>query len=149
MAFRFGCTALPIGPRIFMGTTSATFIGNAAEPSAFTANYAVLGKDSTDTNLQFLVNSNAGSGTKTDTGIPLVAGGLYECSIWFDTGSVTFKMLLVRLDTGDIYHNRGTSTDTPANGALLGAEILSGLSSTTGTAIVLNFCQAVFRTGAG
>lgn len=148
MCFRFGCSALPTGPRVFMGMTASTFVGNVAEPSAFTANYAVLGKDSTDTNLQFLCNSNVGSGTKIDTGIALVATGYYECTIWFNPGSNTFGMLLIRLDTGAIYYG-STSTDAPANGALLAPEILCGLSSTTGTAIVLNFCQAVFRTGGG
>lgn len=148
MAWRFGCSALPTGPRVFMGMTGTTFIANTGEPSALTANYAILGKDSTDTNLQFLCNSNVSTGTKIDTGIALVANGLYKCTIWFDPGSTTFKMLLIRLDTGAIYYG-STSTDTPANGALLIPQIVCGLSSTTGTAIVLNFCQAVFRTGGG
>lgn len=148
MVFRFGCSALPTSPRVFMGMTSATFVANTGEPSAFTANYAVLAKDSTDTNLQFLCNSNVSGGTKIDTGIPLVTNGLYECTIWFDPGSNTFKMLLIRLDTGAIYYG-STSTDVPANGSLLLPQVMCGLSSTTGTAIVLNFCQAAFRTGGG
>jgi hypothetical protein len=148
IAFRFGCSALPTGPRVFMGMTATTMVGVTTEPSALTANYAVLGKDSTDTNLQFLVNSNVSTGTKIDTGIALVANGVYECTIWFDPGGNTMKMLLLRLDTGAIYYG-STVTDVPATGALLAPEIICGLSSATGTAIVLNFCQAVFRTGAG
>lgn len=146
MAFRFGLSQLPTGPRVFMGMTDTTFVANTGEPSAFTANIAVLGKDSSDTNFQFIVNSNAGSGTKTDTGIAPATNGIYECMIWFDPGSNTFKMLLVRLDTGAIFYG-STSTDAPANGALLLPQVLCGLSSTTGTAIVLHFCQAAFRTG--
>lgn len=148
MAFRFGSSTLPTGPRVFMGMTGTTFVANTGEPSALVANYAVLGKDSTDTNLQFLCNSNAGAGTKIDTGIALVANGVYECTIWFEPGSNTMRMLLFRLDTGAIYYG-STATDVPANGALLIPQVLCGLSGTTGTAIVLNFCQAVFRTGAG
>lgn len=147
VAWRFGCSQLPTGPRVFMGLTGTTFVANTGEPSAFTANYAVLGKDSTDTNLQFLCNSNAGSGTKIDTGIALAANGLYECSIWFDPGSNTMRMLLIRMDTGAIYYG-STSTDTPANGALLIPQFMCGLSATTGTAIVLEFCHAIFRGGA-
>lgn len=144
VAWRFGCSQIPTGPRVFMGLTDTTFVANAGEPSAFTANYAVLGKDSTDTNLQFLCNSNAGTGTKVDTGIALAANGLYECSIWYDSGSNTMRMLLLRLDTGAIYYG-STSTDVPANGALLMPQFMCGLSATTGTAIILEFCHAIFR----
>lgn len=148
MAFRFGCSQLPTGPRVFMGLTGTTFVANTAEPSALTAHYAVLAKDSTDTNLQFLCNSNAGTGTKIDTGIALAATGVYECSIWFGPGGNTMRMLLIRLDTGAIYYG-STATAVPATGTALFPQIMCGLSSTTGTAIILNFCQAVFRTGAG
>lgn len=146
--FRFGVSQLPTGPRAFIGMTSATFVANAAEPSAFTANYAVVGLDSTDTNLQFLVNSNAGGGTKIDTGIPLAVNGFYEATIWCDPGSNTMKLLLIRLDTGAIAYI-STSTDTPANGALLSAQALIGLSGTTGTAAVMHMGCIYVRPGAG
>ena len=143
---RFGVTTLPTGPRLFVGMTGTTIIGVTTEPSALTANYAVLGKDSTDTNLQLLVNSNAGSGTKTNTGIPLVTGGLYDVTIWTDPGSLTTYVLLVRVDTGDIFYG-STATDVPVNGALLTPIVAGGLSSTTGTDFVLQFCSLTVRQG--
>lgn len=148
MTFRFGVTTLPAGPRVFMGLTATTFVANTAEPSALVANYAVLGKDSADTNLQFLTNSNASTGTKINTGIPLVTTGFYECTIWFEQGSNTMQMLLVRLDTGAIYYG-STSTDVPATGALMMPQVIGGLSATTGTAIVLHAGAMFVRTGNG
>jgi hypothetical protein len=64
---RFGVSSIPTGPRLFVGLSSATFAAQTIEPSAFTAHVAAFAKDSTDTNIQFLTNSNAGAGTKIDT----------------------------------------------------------------------------------
>jgi hypothetical protein len=143
---RFGASQLPTGPRLFVGMTGATFVGNTGEPSAFTQNYAVHAKDSTDTNIQLLTNSNAGAGTKIDTGIPLAANGWYESAIWTDPGSTTIKALLIRWDTGDIHYTT-TTTDVPAANSTLMPQCLSGLSSTTGTAIVLHFGGYSVRAG--
>jgi hypothetical protein len=89
MVCRFGASTLPTGPRLFVGATSVTMVANTGEPSALTASLAAFAKDSTDTNIQLLVNSNAGSGTKTDTGIALVANGWYSASVWCEPGSNT------------------------------------------------------------
>lgn len=146
---RFGASGLPTGPRVFIGFTSTTFVGNTGEPSALVAHVAALAKDSTDTNLQILTNSNAGSGTKIDTGIALVANGWYEFSVWIDPGSTTVRYLLVRLDTGAIFYG-STTTDVPANGALLMPQCLMGLNGTnTGTAVVQQFGRMIVRNGAG
>jgi hypothetical protein len=144
----FGASTLPTGPRLFVGMTGTTFNAQTVEPSAFTANYAVFAKDSTDTNIQLLVNSNVSGGTKIDTGILLVANGWYEAVIWQDSGSTTVKALLKRLDTGDIFYTT-TSTDVPAAGALLFPQVIGGLNGTnTGTAFVLEFGQMYVRSGA-
>jgi hypothetical protein len=143
---RFGASALPTGPRLFAGMTSATFVGNTGEPSALVAHVAAFAKDSTDTNIQLLVNSNAGSGTKIDTGIPLVANGWYEASVWCEPGSNQIYALLVRLDTGAIWYGTTTS-DVPGNGALLTPQLIGGLSSTTGTAFALHFGSIFVRSG--
>lgn len=147
-ATRFGASQLPTGNRVFIGMTSATFVANTGEPSAFTANYATFAKDSTDTNIQLLTNSNASGGTKVDTGIPLVANGWYESSIWCDPGSNTVRALLIRLDTGAIFYAT-TSTDAPVNGALLFPQSLMGLSATTGTAVIMHQGGLSVRAGAG
>jgi hypothetical protein len=144
---RWGASVLPTGPRLFVGLTATSFVGNTGEPSALTANYAVFAKDSTDTNIQLLVNSNAGSGTKTDTGIALVANAWYESSIWFDPGGGRIYGLLIRLDTGAIWYG-STTTDIPANGSLLIPQVIGSLSSTTGTAIVMHLGTVMARTAA-
>ncbi len=143
---RFGPSQLPTGPRLFVGLTASTFIGQTIEPSAFTANYAVFAKDSTDTNIQFLTNSNAGAGTKIDTGIALAANGLYEASVWIEPGGGRIYGLLMRLDTGEVWYG-STTTDIPANGALMFGQCLGGLSATTGTAFVMQFISMLHRIG--
>ena len=144
---RFGASQLPTGPRLFVGMTSATFVGNTGEPSAFTANYACFAKDSGDTNIQLLTNSNAGGGTKIDTGIPLVANGLYEASVWIEPGSNKVYGLLIRIDTGDIWLG-STTTDVPANGAILLPNLLGGLNgANTGTAFTMKVISMAIRTG--
>lgn len=143
---RFGCSQLPTGPRLFAGMTGTTFVANTGEPSALTANVACFAKDSTDTNIQLLVNSNAGTGTKTDTGIPLTANGWYKATIWNEAGTNSICALLIRLDTGAIWFGT-TSTDVPANGALLFPQVLAGLSATTGTAMILHYGSMVVRAG--
>lgn len=143
---RFGVSGLPTGPRLFAGMTATTFVANAGEPSALVANYAVFAKDSTDTNIQLLTNSNAGAGTKIDTGIALVVDAFYEARIWTNPGSTTVFALLVRMDTGAIFYT-STAADVPANGALLMPQALSGLSATTGVAIVFHFGGYTVRPG--
>lgn len=145
-AGRFGVSQLPTGPRLFVGVTGTTMIGVTSEPSALTANYAVFAKDSTDTNIQLLTNSNASGGTKIDTGITLTTTAWYHAQIWASPGSTTVYALLIRMDTGDIFFT-STSTDVPGNGALMFPQCLGGLSSTTGTAIVLHFGGYWVRNG--
>lgn len=142
---RFGPDQLPTGPRLFVGMTNTAFAGTA-EPSASGGGvYAVFGKDSTDTNIQLLVNS-AGAGTKTDTGIPLAANGWYDAALWTKPGSSTVYGRLLRLDTGDIYYG-STSTDVPGAGNLLFPNVRASLNGTnTGTALNLNIATVSVRT---
>lgn len=144
---RFGHSGtLPTGPRLFVGLTGTTLIANTAEPSALVANYVVVAKDSTDTNIQVVTNSNAGAGTKIDTGIALVANGVYEMECWQEPGSTGWNVLLMRLDTGAIFITQ-TFTDVPASGAALFPQCIGGLSSTTGTAFTLAFGGYALKTG--
>ena len=143
---RFGASQLPVGPRLFVGFSATTFTGVITDPSAPIANYAGFAKDAADTNIQFLTNSNAGAGTKIDTGIALVANGWYEASVWFDPGGGRMYGLLIRIDTGEIWYG-STTTDIPANGALMFGQLVGGLSATTGTAFVMQFGSMAIRTG--
>lgn len=145
---RFGCSQIPTGPRLFVGMTNATFVAVAANPSASrTAANAGFGLDSGDTNIQLIVNDNSTSAsTKTDTGIPLVANGWYEAAIWVEPGATKVNALLMRLDTGAIWFGT-TTTDVPPNGALMSPQVIGGLSSTTGTAMILHVGAVTVRSG--
>jgi len=148
--FRFGVSGQPTGPRLFAGMTGTTFVASTAEPSALVASFAALTKDSTDTNLQFTTNDGSGSGTKSDTGIPLTTNGWYECTIWAPPGGGTIYCLLIRLDDpsgSNIWFGSRTS-DLPANGTLPFPQILGGLNATnTGTAIIMEIGMMHIRVG--
>lgn len=146
MVSRWGPVTLPTGPRLLVGLTVNTFVGNTGEPSAQVTSAAAFIKDSTDTNIQFYTNDNSGGGNKTDTGIPLVAGGWYETSIWADPGGGKVKGLICRLDTGALWYGETTS-QLPVNGALMIPQHILGLSATTGTAAVLDFGHMCLRQG--
>jgi hypothetical protein len=145
---RFGASQLPTGPRLFVGMTNATFVAVTAEPSASrTAANACFAKDSTDTNIQLLVNDNSASAsTKTDTGIALTANGWYEAAIWVEPGATKVNALLIRLDTGAIWFGT-TTTDVPPNGSLMFPQVIGGLSGTTGTAMILHVGAVTVRSG--
>lgn len=144
---RFGASQLPTGPRLFVGMTGTTFVASTSEPGSLTAHLAVFGKDSTDTNIQLIVNSNASTGTKTDTGIALTANGWYEAAIWTEPGATKIFALLIRLDTGAIWYGT-TTTDVPGNGAIMFPQVLGGLNATnTGTAIIMHVGIGCCRTG--
>lgn len=132
--FNFGAITLPTGPCAFIGLTGTTYIGVTAEPSAFVAKYAVLGKDSTDTNFQLLTNDGTTGGTKIDTGIPWVVNGVYRIKLWNDPGSAKVCCLLVRMDTGAIWMG-STNTDVPAAAAMYPQMIGSLNGTNTGTAV--------------
>jgi hypothetical protein len=142
---RFGASQLPTGPRLFMGLTTVTFVGSTGEPSALAASIIGFTKDSTDTNIQFLTKDGT-TAHKIDTGIPLAANGWYEASVWFDPGGGKAYGLLVRLDTGDIWYGTTTS-NLPANGSLFFPMMIGGLSSTTGTAMIIHMGSLWLRNG--
>jgi hypothetical protein len=144
---RYAATGLPTGPRLFVGLTGTTYVGNTGEPSALVANYAVHGFDSTDSSvIQLITNSNASTGTKISTGITFAVNGWYESMIWCDPGSTTINALLIRRDTGAIHYTT-TNTDVPVNGALLFPQCLGGLSATAGTAFTMQFGGYSVRAG--
>lgn len=144
---RHGATTLPTGPRLFAGMTSVTQVSKTTEPSALVAAMAIFGVDSTDTNIQCVTNSNAGAGTKIDTGIAFVVNGWYEMAIWTEPGSTRVFFTLRRLDTGAIFRT-STTTDVPATGSLLFPQVLGSLNGTnTGTAYVMAFGSMFVRSG--
>lgn len=144
---RFGPSVLPTGPRLFMGMSSVTFVGQTIEPSARVGSYVIFGLDSTDTNIQFITNDGTSTGTKIDTGIPLATPGWYEMTIWVEPGSNKCYGLLMRLDTGAIWYG-STTTDVPANGSLMLVQLVGGLNGTnTGTAFTMHYGSIALRVG--
>lgn len=147
LSWRFGASTLPTSPRVFMGLNDAggSFVGNTGNPSANAGSFVVFGKDSGDTNLQFMTNDLGVTAGKSDTGIPIIANGWYQASIWAPPGGGTIYGLLYRIDTGDIWYGSRT-TDMPFNPTALAIEIIAGLSSSTGTSYVLEIGGVIFRT---
>lgn len=146
MVSRFGASVLPTGPRLFCGMANSSFVGNASDPSAFVADFSAFTQDVADTSIQFTVNSGVGGGTKISTGIPWVATGWYEASLWCEPGSNTMYALLIRLDTGAIWFG-STTTDVPRNGIAVFPQLLGSLGTTTGTAIVMQMGSVAIRNG--
>lgn len=140
---RFGGSTLVTGQRMFAGMTTASQIANTGEPSALAASMAALGKDSTDTNFQFL-RKDGTTASKTDSGIAFVANGWYEVAVWSEPGSLTVSFLLVRIDTGAIFYG-SSSTNAPVTGSLLMPQCIGGLAATTGTAFVCHFGGLMVR----
>lgn len=142
---RFSVTTIPTGARFMCGMATNTFIGQTIEPSAWTASYAAFAKDSTDTNWQLLTNSGTTGGTKINTGVAPNTGELYEMSIWMEPGGGTVYGLLLGLVNGTIWYG-STTTDIPGIQTLL-AHTVGGLSSTTGTAVVMQISSMMVRGG--
>lgn len=127
------------GPRVQCGLMVTPM--TTGEPSAG-VNQATFSKDSTDTNIQFMVNDGSGAATKQDTGIPFALNAVYKARIWCPPGpdGGPIRATLVRLDTGDIWHG-SASSNLPAVDTLMGDAMQAGLSATTGTA--MTFCVMV------
>ena len=145
MSFKLGWTQLPTAPRLFLGGSTGSLSG-ATEPSALVESYVLCAADSTDTNLQFMVNNNSGSGTKTDTGIAWVINAWYHYAMWNYPGSLEWHQLLVREDTGAIYY-RKTSTDVPPTATGLQPFIRGFLTASTGTAIIMDLGEVKLKAG--
>ena len=146
---KWGCSTIPTGPRLALGMTNSasTFNASASDPSAATTvAMAMFAKDSGDTNIQ-LMTGNGTTVTKTNTGIPLVAGGAYESVIWSEPGSLNVGALLVRVDTGAIWYKAPFSTTVPLTATALVPTITASLSATTGTAIVFEFLSFSMKGG--
>lgn len=143
---RFGASAIPATNRLFMGLTNTTIIANTGNPSALAGNFAILGKDSTDTTMQFMVNSGSGTATKINTGMTMAVNGWYEVTIWSEPGSSAVYMLLVRLDTFEVFYGV-TYTKVPTSGVMMLPQAFMGLSAAA-TAGVLHIGSLYVRCGA-
>lgn len=144
LRIRMGASQLPTGPRLFLGLNQGGAI-TTAEPSSFTI-MCGFGKDSTDTNIQFMVNDSSGTATKTDTGIAFAVNDYYDARVWCNPGGAAVYGVLRRLGTGTAWLGNAT-TDLPNSGSMMNAQCFGGLSATTGTAFIMGIGSLYLRTG--
>jgi hypothetical protein len=143
---RLGVTQLPTAPRAAVGLTSSGS-ALAGEPSALT-DVAMFAKDSTDTNLQFMVNDSSGAATKQDTSIALAINALYEASVWCDPAGATVYGLLANYTSQTLWYGSAAS-NLPTAATFLNTRLGAGLNgSDTGTAAILQFCGQYIQMGA-
>lgn len=143
---RFGSSQIPTAPRLCVGlTNSVAALGG--EPSALT-DILILGKDSTDTNIQMMVNDASGSATKQDTSIAFAINTLYEAAVWCDPAGATGYGLLIDYTNQALWYG-SASSNLPTASTGLSVRSGGGLNGTdTGTALVFHFGGLYFRSGA-
>lgn len=96
---QFGFLTLPAGYRVFVGLYgTAGVIGNV-DPSSL-VNLVGLGKDTGDTNLQFMYNDNAGTATKVDTGIALATSDVIEFRMFCPSGGANITFAVRKVNGG-------------------------------------------------
>lgn len=111
----FGCLTLPAGYRQFVGLYgTAGVIGNV-DPSSL-LNMVGLGKDTADTNLQFMYNDGSGTATKVDTGIAMATSDVICFRMFSPSGSgkVYFSVQKLNGAGTPFTADTGVSTDVPA-----------------------------------
>lgn len=142
--FGLGFISQTTGIRMVSGMVGSVFIGSA-EPSAHAAVNAFFGKDSTDTNMQFIYNlTGSGAGTKVDTGIGWGSNtSWFDAKIWNYPGSTTCYALLIDLINGTVFYTSVSGFSLMSGYPMTYA----GLTSTTGTACVLEFSGMSVRSG--
>lgn len=124
---RVGFLTLPAGYRQFIGLYSSTAVIGNVDPSTL-LNMCGLGKDTADTNLQFMHNDGTGTANKIDTGLALAVNDVIDFRMFSASGSGKIFFSLQKLNGGGalINSDTGVSTDVP--------------SATTGLAIH-NWCN--------
>jgi hypothetical protein len=124
-SFTIGLHTIGSTTRFFAGFSPALVAIGNVEPSSL-LNIIGVGKDSSDTNLQLMVNDGTGTATKTDLGVNFPANvsttNWYELRLYWKANDTTVYYSLHRKNTGDIVTGSVT-TDLPAASTALGAQI--------------------------
>lgn len=116
--FGFGNTGKTDG-RFFQGVASNADLNvTAALPSTF-FNIAGIGKDDSDTNIQFMYNDNAGVATKVDTGFVYATSmtTIFDLFVSFDGTNVAVRLidLINGADVIDTQNSNIPAIDTRLN----------------------------------
>lgn len=127
--FRFAAESYSSSTRIIVGLSSenGTLTG---QPSA-RYNLACIGADSGDTTWHFMTRSAAGAATRTDTGVPLNSGVVYDLLIHCTPNSSEILMELQNSETGALVASITATATLPLNTAFLAPQAL--IMSTSGT----------------
>lgn len=109
-----GFLTLPAGYRVFMGLYgTAGVIGNV-DPSSL-VNLIGIGKDTGDTNLQFMHNDSGGTATKIDTGIALATSDVLDFRIFCPSGGSTIYFAARKVNGGGAWVTSDSSVTAPTN----------------------------------
>jgi len=121
IVWRFSFEVLPSGTRFFIGlyaTAADPCLG--AEPSA-AVNMVGLGKDTSDTDMQFMHNDGSGTATKVSLGAPAATAVVYELVlIGIAGGGDVIARLYSVIGTGSTLIQQSTlTTNLPATTAFM------------------------------
>lgn len=107
--------------RVFQGyQTSNSAIGNAIDISTLT-NMFGIGKDTADTNLQWMHNDGAGTATKINTGIAINTNNIYTIELFVPSNSTTMYGALYEMTktANTLISTCAVSSNIPAVGTRL------------------------------
>lgn len=112
---RVGYLLLPAGYRIFNGLYgTAGVIGNV-DPSSL-VNLIGFGKDTGDTNIQFMHNDSGGTATKIDTGVALATSDVVDMRIFCPSAGTNIYWSIQKLNGGGslVVGDSASSANIPA-----------------------------------
>lgn len=127
-----GVTTILSGERFFMGLAPSAATAGTSDPSDLT-NCFGIGKDGSDTNLQFIHNDGSGTATKASLGFALAANMFFKLEISVPIGGGTWSYRLTDMDSGTVYTG-SASSDVPAADTALYWKIWASTGGTGGTA---------------
>ncbi|MES2903284.1 MAG: hypothetical protein V4696_03785 [Pseudomonadota bacterium] len=146
MRSRWGPLTLPVNSRLMIGAIATQI--TTTEPSA-SVNCAMFAKDSTDTNIQFMVNDASGVCTKVDTGFAPAGSAdvVYEMSVFCPMGGGYVRPMFFRLDNGDCWVGAPITTNLPASGTVLGPQVGFGSAPAATVSSVMRFNSMYLKNG--
>lgn len=116
--------------RVFVGFATGDIGGTMASADVSTITDMVcLGKDSGDTNLQWMVNDATGTATKTDTGIAIDTAELYRVTIEAEANASEISVTLEEIGSGTTDTDT-LSSDLPTSTAFMRPQQFVGTGST-------------------
>jgi hypothetical protein len=124
----FGLSAVSADQKLFCGMLAGVTQPNISSGASGLLNMIGIGKDGSDTNLQFMTNDGSGVATKVDTGIVFTSllGKLLQLTVSCPQGGATVTVTLKIIDSSTTVTQAFTSnlpaTDTQLRRALWIAE---------------------------